>query len=31
VEGENNVRTLHQVSGYATTVAFAGAMYVVTF
>jgi hypothetical protein len=31
VEDAGTVRTIHQVSGYATTAAFAGAMYVVTF
>jgi hypothetical protein len=31
IEDDKDVRTLHQVSGYATTAAFAGAMFVITF
>ena len=31
LEDDGDVRTLHQVSGYATTAAFAGAMFVITF
>jgi len=31
IEDDHDVQTLHQISGYATTVAFAGAMLVITF
>jgi hypothetical protein len=31
LEDDKDVQTLHQVSGYATTAAFAGAMFVITF
>lgn len=31
LDGEKDVQALHQVSGYATTAAFAGAMLVITF
>jgi hypothetical protein len=31
MDDDEDVRTLHQISGYATTAAFAGAMFVITF